>query len=77
MDLQKLEELKKKYLDEVNFRKNIAGASVPYKYDIMVCGGTGCRSCKSRLVQDKLNEVIKNKGLQNEIAVHGVGCFGL
>lgn len=77
MDLQKLEELKKKYLDEVNFRKNIEGSNVSYKYDIMVCGGTGCRSCKSRLVQDKLQEVIKNRGLQNEIAVHGVGCFGL
>lgn len=77
MDLQKLEELKKKYLDEVNFRKNIEGSKVSYKYDIMVCGGTGCRSCKSRLVQDKLQEVIKNRGLQNEIAVHGVGCFGL
>ena len=77
MDLQKLEELKKKYLDEVNFRKNIEGSNVSYKYDIMVCGGTGCRSCKSRLVQDKLQEVIKNRGLHNEIAVHGVGCFGL
>ena len=77
MDLHKLEELKKKYLDEVNFRKNIEGSNVSYKYDIMVCGGTGCRSCKSRLVQDKLQEVIKNRGLHNEIAVHGVGCFGL
>lgn len=43
----------------------------------MVCGGTGCRSCKSKLVEDKLKEVIKNKGLDKEIAVHGVGCFGL
>lgn len=77
MDLQKLEELKKKYLDEVNFRKNIEGVSVDYKYDIMVCGGTGCRSCKSKLVEDKLKEVIKNKGLEKEILVHGVGCFGL
>lgn len=77
MNYQKLEELKKKYLDEVNFRKNIDGASVPYKYDIMVCGGTGCRSCKSKLVEDKLKEVIKSKGLDKEIAVHGVGCFGL
>lgn len=77
MDLQKLEELKAKYLNEVNFRKNIEGVSADYKYDIMVCGGTGCRSCKSKLVEDKLKEVIRAKGLEKEILVHGVGCFGL
>lgn len=77
MDYKELEELKKKYLDEVNFRKGLGETNVNYKYDIMVCGGTGCRSCKSKKVQDKLNEVIKSKGLTNEIAVHGVGCFGL
>ena len=43
----------------------------------MVCGGTGCRSCKSKSVEEKLNEVIISKNLQNEIKVHGVGCFGL
>lgn len=77
MDYQKLQELKEKYLSEVNFRKNIEGTNVNYKYDIMVCGGTGCRSCKSKLVEDKLKEVIKFKGLEQEILVHGVGCFGL
>ena len=44
---------------------------------IMVCGGTGCKSCKSHKVQTKLEEVIKAKGLDKEIKVHGVGCFGL
>ena len=77
MDLQKLEEIKKKYLDEVNFRKNIEGANVDYKYDIMVCGGTGCRSCKSKLVTEKLKEIVHAKNLDKDIVVHGVGCFGL
>lgn len=77
MNYEELEELKKKYLDEVNFRKGKGDVKVNYKYDIMVCGGTGCRSCKSKKVQDKLIEVINQYGLQNEIAVHGVGCFGL
>ena len=77
MDFEKLNELKKKYLDEVNFRKNIEGTKVDYKYDIMVCGGTGCRSCKSKKVHEKLLEIIKAQGLEKEIAVHGVGCFGL
>ena len=77
MDLQKLEEIKKKYLDEVNFRKNIDGANVDYKYDIMVCGGTGCRSCKSKLVTEKLKEIVRVRNLDKDIVVHGVGCFGL
>ena len=77
MDLQKLQKIKEKYLAEVNFRKSQDTSKVEYKYDIMVCGGTGCKSCKSEIVQNKLNEVIKAKGLDNEIKVHGVGCFGL
>ena len=77
MDYEKLEELKKKYLAEVNFRKLADTSGVEYKYDIMVCGGTGCRSCKSKKVQDKLEEVIKAKGLDKVMQVHGVGCFGL
>ncbi|MBE7075972.1 MAG: NADH-quinone oxidoreductase subunit NuoF [Clostridiales bacterium] len=43
----------------------------------MVCGGTGCRSCKSKKVQEALQQKIKDKGLENIIKVHGVGCFGL
>ena len=77
MDLQELESIKKKYLAEVNMRKNADTSGVDYKYDIMVCGGTGCRSCKSKKVQDRLETIVKEKGLENLIKIHGVGCFGL
>jgi len=77
MELNELQEIKEKYLKEVNFRKLADKSGVDYKYDIMVCGGTGCKSCKSKKVQDKLEEVIAAKGLQQEIKVHSVGCFGL
>jgi NADP-reducing hydrogenase subunit HndC len=43
----------------------------------MVCGGTGCRSCKSKKVQDKLESIVKEKGLEKDIKINGVGCFGL
>ena len=76
MDKQTLDQIKKQFVDQVNFRKN-GQANVDYKYDIMVCGGTGCRSCKSKLVQEKLETLIKEKHLENIIKVHGVGCFGL
>ena len=44
---------------------------------ITVCGGTGCRSCKSRQVQDKLEEIVRAQGLEKDIKINGVGCFGL
>ncbi len=77
MNGQELEKLKKKYLAEVEFRKTGNKSLVDYKYNIMVCGGTGCRSCKSKKVQQKLEEVIASHGLNDEIIVNGVGCFGL
>ena len=77
MDNKELEALKKKYLAEVEFRRKGDTSGVTYKYNIMVCGGTGCRSCKSARVQQKLEEVVKANGLQDQIVVNGVGCFGL
>ena len=77
MDNKELEALKKKYLAEVEFRRKGDTSGVTYKYNIMVCGGTGCRSCKSKKVQTKLEEIIKEKNLENDIVVNGVGCFGL
>jgi NADH:ubiquinone oxidoreductase subunit F (NADH-binding)/(2Fe-2S) ferredoxin/NAD-dependent dihydropyrimidine dehydrogenase PreA subunit len=77
MNREELNQIKEKYINEVNFRKMSDTSGVDYKYDIMVCGGTGCRSCKSKKVQEKLEEVIKAKGLDSVMKVHGVGCFGL
>lgn len=77
MNISELQAIKEKYLKEVNFRRNGDSSGVSYSYDILVCGGTGCKSCKSDAIVQKLNEVITAKGLQEKIAVHGVGCFGL
>ena len=77
MDYKSLQEIKEEFIKDINFRKNADTSGVSYKYDIMVCGGTGCKSCKSRLVQDELEKLVKEKGLENDIKVHGVGCFGL
>lgn len=77
MDKKTLEQIKQKFINEVNFRKNSDKSAVDYKYDIMVCGGTGCRSCKSKAVQEKLEKIVEQKKLNNLIKVHGVGCFGL
>lgn len=77
MNEQELNLLKEKYLKEVNFRRYGDKSGVSYKYDILVCGGTGCKSCKSEKVQHTLEEVVKERGLESEVKIHGVGCFGL
>lgn len=77
MELNELKMIKEKFMKEVNFRKLADKSGVTYDYDIMVCGGTGCKSCKSKKVQDKLESVIKAMKLDKKIRVHGVGCFGL
>ena len=71
MDRNELESLKQKYLAEVNFRRGDT-AGVDYKYNIMVCGGTGCRSCKSKKVQEELERIVKEKGLDADIKINGV-----
>ena len=77
MDYQELQAIKDKYISEIEFRRSADKSGVTYKYDIMVCGGTGCRSCKSKVVQEELERLVKEKGLDGDIKVHGVGCFGL
>ncbi len=46
------------------------------KYDILVCGGTGCRASEShRLVENLRKELILHN-LDNEVKVVATGCFG-
>lgn len=45
------------------------------KFQILVCGGTGCTSSHSEKIIKKLNEEIENKSIKN-IEVIKTGCFG-
>ena len=47
-----------------------------YKMHVLVCGGTGCLSSGSGQLADNLKEVLKEKGLENEVQVLKTGCFG-
>ena len=76
MNYEELQKIKEQALQEVEFRQG-KKTNATYKYDIMVCGGTGCRSCKSKKVQEALEKEIYRTGFSNLIKVHGVGCFGL
>ena len=46
------------------------------KRAIVVCGGTGCLSSDSATLLEKLQELIKEKGLEDKVTANIVGCFG-
>ena len=48
-----------------------------YKYEILVCAGTGCTSSKSPQILANFESEIEARGLQNEVKVSKTGCFGL
>lgn len=48
-----------------------------YKCCINVCVATGCIMCGSERVKEALEETVKERGLENEVLVKGVGCLGL
>ncbi len=44
---------------------------------VLICAGTGCTSSKSDRIADKMEEKLKEVGLEKEIKVVRTGCFGL
>jgi len=47
-----------------------------YRMNILVCGGTGCRSSEGATLYDELVSLLADKGLEKEIQVVSTGCFG-
>jgi len=47
-----------------------------FKTHVLVCAGTGCRASESDLIFQKLDQGIKQRGLQKEVQVIKTGCFG-
>lgn len=47
------------------------------EHHILICGGTGCHSCKSEELADELSKILKEKNLDNKIKTVFTGCFGL
>jgi NADH:ubiquinone oxidoreductase subunit F (NADH-binding)/(2Fe-2S) ferredoxin len=46
------------------------------KYHILVCGGGVCQESKNNDLRDSFQELIRQKGLENEVQVIETGCFG-
>lgn len=44
--------------------------------EILICGGTGCKSAQSDLIKKNLEEEIKKLNLEDRVCVSITGCFG-
>ncbi|MCL2074206.1 MAG: FAD-dependent oxidoreductase [Marinilabiliaceae bacterium] len=62
-----LEEIKKDFLK--NREK--------YKYQILVCGGTGCISSNCVDVENAINEELVVQGIAKDVKVYKTGCMGI
>ena len=47
-----------------------------YKYHILCCGGTGCKSSQSGEIVKNLTQILAEKNLSNDVQVITTGCFG-
>ena len=48
-----------------------------YKNQVLVCGGTGCTSSSALKILDKMDEVLVQKGIKDDVKLIKTGCFGL
>ena len=48
-----------------------------YRNTVLICGGTGCTSNNSPAVAAEFEKLIKERGLENDVAIIKTGCFGL
>ncbi|MCK5882169.1 MAG: 4Fe-4S binding protein [Bacteriovoracaceae bacterium] len=76
--VSELQEQNKKLESLLDLRLIRVGAqiNVGKKRDIMICGGTGCMASESDILLKKLETLLAEKGLQNEVKVSITGCFG-
>lgn len=48
-----------------------------YRSHVLICGGTGCTSSKSKEIQSELEHHLIRLGIDKEVQVVMTGCFGL
>ena len=75
-----LNAVRAKSLKSIVLRKGaeaMANVQSDCKYNVLVCGGTGCTSSHSEQIVEKLNSEIAANGLEKDVKVVLTGCFGL
>jgi len=83
MTLEELNKIKSEKEDIIKVR-NIIGemqeqfaSESKYKYQVLVCGGTGCNSSGSKNILSSLETSLKETKLDDDVLVIKTGCFGL
>ena len=80
LTIDELNKIRAKKQDLIEMRRH-HGSETPkncgYKYQVLVCGGTGCTSSGSKNVINALEEEIKKNGLESDVKIVRTGCFGL
>ena len=78
---EELNKIYQEYKSSINIRKatgidDLVCEKNNYGKEILVCGGTGCKSAQSDLIKDNLENEIKKLGLEDKVYVSITGCFG-
>jgi NADH-quinone oxidoreductase subunit F len=51
--------------------------SEKFKYQILVCGGTGCVSSNCAAIENAVNEALQEQGMAKDVKVYQTGCMGI
>ncbi len=75
-DINRIREAKKADL-EIRRNKDAVPTQTGGRMHILVCGGTGCTSSSSMKIIEKMEALIAENNMADEIKVIKTGCFGL
>ena len=60
-----------------SLEKNDPAVMMDYKYNVLVCGDTGCLTSGCKAIIDALNESVTKHKLEKDVNILTVGCFGI
>lgn len=75
--IDELSAIKDRVAAEMSLRQNAKAPIGLYKYHVLICGGTGCTSGRSKIIYDEFNSQLDASGEKNLAKVIMTGCFGL
>lgn len=86
--IDELVNIKNKYLNKIILREHVEGnidnaaldletaENKNIKYNILICGGTGCISSESQKIKNNFELILKARGYNEKVEAISTGCFG-
>lgn len=75
--IDELSAIKDRVAADLSLRQDAKAPIGLYKYHVLICGGTGCTSGKSKVIYNEFNSQLEASGEKNLAKVIMTGCFGL